>query len=313
MSVTKNPFDKAARYAARMDPDGFLAWALGLSPTDFAFRQWLDTRNVPFPDGDDRTGDTVAWVDRAAAGGTPWAVAVEFQLEPDPRMFGRLGRYLFDIWLARKPDEERGSRFDLGGVVVNLTGRGTAPRDSDWPDAGLKTTLTPKELNMETESATALLGEIDSGVRPRGLLPWIPLMTGADESETVEWMKRLADAEPDFRRRSQFGGLALVLSDAAGRTPIWAHRRTGWNVRQSSVVNEWIEEGRVEGRVEGEQQGLARGLRAGRLELLEAQLTTKFGPLTAESLDRLRTLPDDVLKTVSVKFVTATALADLGL
>ena len=80
-------------------------------------------------------------------------------------------------------------------------------------------------------------------------------------------------------------------------------------MRESLSVNEWVEEGRVE----GEQQGLARGLRAGRLELLEAQLTTKFSPLAAETMDRLRALPDDQLKVVSVKVLTATALADLGL
>ena len=103
------------------------------------------------------------------------------------------------------------------------------------------------------------------------------------------------------------------MAEAAGRKPIWVNGLKGWNVRQSTVVNEWIEEGRVEGRVEGEQQGLARGLRAGRLELLEAQLTTKFGPLALETMDRLRALPDDQLKAVSVKVLTATALADLGL
>jgi hypothetical protein len=37
--MTKNPFDKTARYAARMDPDGFLAWALRLPSSAFTFRQ----------------------------------------------------------------------------------------------------------------------------------------------------------------------------------------------------------------------------------------------------------------------------------
>ena len=205
--ATKNPFDKAARYAVKADPAGFLAWALDLPPAEFAFRQWLDTRGVPFPDGDDRTGDTVAWMEEVSAGGVPWAVAVEFQIEPDPLMFGKLGGYLFDIWRARKPDEGRGSRFKLGGIVVNLTGRGDSARDFDWPGAGLRTTLTPREINMESESAAALLGAIESGGRPRSLLPWVPLMTGDEDADIVEWWKPLADGEPEFRRRSQYGGL----------------------------------------------------------------------------------------------------------
>jgi len=296
-TARKNPFDKAARFAARLDPAAFLAWALQLPPTDFAFRRWLDTRNIPFPDGDDRTGDTVAWVDQTTAGGVPWAVAVEFQIEPDPRMFGRLGRYLYDIWLDKKPDDERGSRFHLGGVIVNLTGRGDAGRTFDWPGAGLRTALTPREINAEGESADVLLGEIESGARPRALLPWVALMTGAGEVDTVERWKRLADAEPQHRTRATYGGLARVFADAAGRHQLWSDSLKRWNMRESLSVNEWIQEGRVEGR----------------LELLEAMLTTKFGPLSPQTMGRLRELPDDQLKAVSIRFVTATSLSDLGL
>jgi hypothetical protein len=308
-SARKNPFDKAARFAARLDAAGFLAWALKLPPTDFAFRQWLDTRNIPFPDGDDRTGDTVAWVDRATAGGVPWAVAVEFQIEPDPRMFGRLGRYLHDIWLDKKPDDERGSRFHLGGVIVNLTGRGNAARAFDWPDAGLRTVLMPREINAESESAEELLGEIESGARPRALLPWVALMTGAGEADTVERWKHLADAEPEYRARATYGGLARVFADAARCHQVWSDSLRRWNLRESLSVNEWIQEGRQEGRVEGRVEGRHEG----RLELLEAVLTTKFGPLSPQTMDRLRELPDDQLKSVSIRFVTATSLADLGL
>ena len=80
-------------------------------------------------------------------------------------------------------------------------------------------------------------------------------------------------------------------------------------MRESLSVNEWIQEGRQEGRVEGRVEGRHEG----RLELLEAVLTTKFGPLSPQTMDRLRELPDDQLKSVSIRFVTATSLADLGL
>ena len=60
-------------------------------------------------------------------------------------------------------------------------------------------------------------------------------------------------------------------------------------MRQSSVVNEWIEEGRVEGRQEG------------RVELLEAIHETKFGPLPEASLAALRALPRVGGESISVQ------------
>jgi hypothetical protein len=299
--MATNVFDKAARYAAKLDPAEFLAWALDRPPAAFDFRQWLDTRLIPFPGGDDRTGDTVAGVDNRESNGVPWAVAVEFQLEPDPLMFGRLLVYLGGIWLGIKSDSERGSRYHLGAVVVNLTGRGAATREFGWADAGLTTHLGVREWNLETESAADLLGKIETAVHSRGLLPWIPLMTGADEAGIVERWKRVAEAEPDTRRRSEYAGLAKVFADAAGRKELWVDSLERWNMRESSVVNGWIEEGRVEGH------------RVGQIELLEAMLTTRFGPLSDANLSALRALPDDRLRGLSVQLLSAKSLAELGL
>ena len=90
-----------------------------------------------------------------------------------------------------------------------------------------------------------------------------------------------------------------------GSEGFWTEQLKGWNVRQSSVVNEWIDEGRVEGEV--------KGRRVGQIELLEAMLETKFGPLPEASLAALRALPDDRLKAVSTALLSAKSLAELGL
>src|SRR5580700_1662875 len=74
----------------QLDPMGFWSWSLRLKQDQFAFRRWLDTRSIPFPGETDRTGDTVAWIDDPSKNLTPWAVAAEFQLEPDPLMCGCL-------------------------------------------------------------------------------------------------------------------------------------------------------------------------------------------------------------------------------
>lgn len=113
--MPQNVFDKASRFTADIDPPGFVGWLLGMPADAFAFRRWLNTRGVPFPGGADRISDTVAHLDDLAQHGVPWAIDVEFQVEPDPLMFGRMLGYLSGLWLALRPDEERGSRFNLGG------------------------------------------------------------------------------------------------------------------------------------------------------------------------------------------------------
>jgi hypothetical protein len=136
-----NHFDQASRFAAKLDTAAFLGWLLNLTSEQFAFAGWLDTRGVPFPGATDRVSDTVARIERADQHGVPWAIAVEFQSQPDPTMFGRMLGYLSGLWLNCKPDAERGSRFQLGAAVVNLTGSGSASRDMEWPNAGLHTRL----------------------------------------------------------------------------------------------------------------------------------------------------------------------------
>jgi hypothetical protein len=298
--MAQNVYDQASRFAARLDPPGFLGWALGLPAGAFTFRGWLDTRAVPFPGSPDRTGDTVARLDDPAGGGVPWAVAVEFQVRPDPAMFGRLGGYALGLWLGLRPDEERGSRFQVGAAVVNLTGSGSASRRMEWPAAGLVTRLDVAERNLERESADELVGGVESGRWARCVLPWVPLTAGGDDPGLIDRWKRAAEAEPDPRRRAELGGLALVFADAAGRKEIWGTGLEGWNVTESSVVNEWI----AQGEAKGEAKGEARGALAQARRLLLRIGQKRFGapPPAAEAAvgavadrDRLERMAERVL------------------
>ena len=246
--MRRNDYDQASRFAAKLGPAGFLEWALRLGPPSFRFEEWLDTRAVPFPGDTDRTGDTVARLANLAAGGQPWAIAIEFQVEPDSLMFGRLLGYLAAIWQARKPDRESGSRFHVGAVLVNLTGRGDASRDMEWEEAGLGLRLKVQERNLATESADELLTAIEAGSRPRTLLPWMSLMTGGDESAIIERWKRAAEVEPNLRRRADYAAPAVALAEAAGRKSIWVKALEGWNVYRATIVDEWLEQRREEDR-----------------------------------------------------------------
>src|SRR5471030_1105492 len=107
----------------KLEPVAMLAWLLGLGSSVFAFVRWIDARRLPFPGNPDRTCDTVAHVERLDDNHVPWAVVVEFNIEPDSLMFGRMTAYLSLLWMEEKPSQESGDRFCVGAIQVNLTGR----------------------------------------------------------------------------------------------------------------------------------------------------------------------------------------------
>lgn len=311
-----NHFDQASRFLAKLDAPAFLQWALSAPSGAFTFREWLDTRAVPFPGATDRASDTVAWLERADRNGEPWAVAVEFQSQPDATMFGRLLGYLSGLWLACKPDPERGSRFHLGAIVVNLTSTGNTARDMDWTSVGLRTQLLVVERNLATEPAAGLLDAIESGACGRALLPWVPLMSGGGTADTVQRWKALASAELNRRRRSEYGGLARVFAEKGKCRELWDKELEGWNVEESVVVNEWIAKGEARGEARGLAQGEARGLAQGEARkarsLVLALGAKKFGPVPANVEAALRAIDSgDRLTAIADRLFEATSWDDL--
>jgi hypothetical protein len=276
LAALDDPFDKGGRYLARRDPAEHLGWLLGLPLADLGFAGWLHTRALPFPSQPERICDTVAFVRDQRRGGVPWAIVLEFQLEPDPLLFGRLLVYLGRLWLEHKPAQERGDRFELGGVIVNLTGRGNCSRRMSWPEARLETGLVVVERNLAAESAAKTLTAIAGGTAPRGVLPYIPLMQGGAEAGIIGQWVALAGAETDARRRADDGSLALVFAEAAGCREVWAQALRGWNMIESKVVTEWQRQARVEERV----------------EMVVELLGDKFGPLPAELASAIRSQTD---------------------
>jgi hypothetical protein len=299
--MAHNPYDKAARYAARLDPPAFLSWVLNLPTGDFTFDGWLDTRSVALPQGVERIGDTVAALRDLKRHGIPWAIPIEFQIEPDPGQFGRLLMYSAAIWLQQRPSGERGDRYEIGCGVINLTGTGTTSRQSVWSEAGLETTLRVVERNLATESAAELLDQIERESVGRCVLPWIPLMQDGEESGILAQWKRVALAEPDGQNRSDYGALAIVFAEAACRDVAWKRALKGWNIMESKQVLEWQAEARKEGIVEGKAQG--------KCESIVDVLSTRFGTVPATLQRKLGAIQD--LTLLSAHLALATKVASL--
>jgi hypothetical protein len=175
-------------------------------------------------------------------------------------MFGRFLMYLGQLWLELRPDQERGSRYQVAGIVVNLTARGRSSRDMTLGDTGLRTHLAIIDCDMADKKARTVLDGIAAGTVSRCLLPWIVLMHGGDEPGTIERWKELASAEPDERRRAEYAGLALVFAEAAERKEIWKEALKEWNVKLSQQVLEWQAEAHAEGQAKGQAEALLQML-----------------------------------------------------
>jgi hypothetical protein len=150
--------------------------------------------------------------------------------------------------------------------VVNLTGNGNTARRMEWPEAAMHTELNPVERNLESESADEVLAGIESRRWSRCLLPWVPLMAGADNPTVVDRWKKLAEAEPSSQRKAEFGGIAILFAGRVGRKDLWQDKLKGWNMEESTVVQEWVAMGEARGHAVGKAEGRAEGIAAGKAE-----------------------------------------------
>ena len=71
---------------------------------------------------------------------------------------------------------------------------------------------------------------------------------------------------------------------------------------------EAMEKGLLEGRQEGREEGLAEGLRRAHVTLLIRQLEAKFGPLSADSQERIRNATNEQREVWALKLLTADTL-----
>jgi hypothetical protein len=246
-------YDQASHYTLKTEPDSFFLWRFPLWVSRFKFLGWADTSTIAFPGEPDRTCDTVAEFAPRDGSGPYRLLDLEFQSEPDEDMPERQGEYLFRLRRELRRGEGQGGKYRVVGVVVNLTGAPQATdlemREPALGQAGFW--LRVHVVTMRNEQSTELLARIASGELSRGLLPWIPLMSGADDPGIMAEWRRLALEEANESRRADYGGLALVFAELAGRHDAWKQALGDWNVKQSQQVLEWQRQARQEGQERG--------------------------------------------------------------
>jgi hypothetical protein len=242
-------YDQNARYAVRrIHLMGALRFLIG-EPIWSAWRWkgWLDTQSVPFPGEPDRRFDTAFWLDRPKGDAPPLAVVIEFMSRPRQEALERLCEYTLRVRRELPLQRDPLVRFDVVGILVNLTGEmasgqwGMTPLDT----CGLGLSVQLGLRNLATISAHEVLAGVRPGQLARVALVWVPLMAGADEPGVATDWAELAGAELDAVRHADLGGVARVFVELADRRRIWGPVLEGWNVERSQFLDEVREAERV--------------------------------------------------------------------
>jgi hypothetical protein len=282
-------FDQAARYVAKRRPSAFFAWQVPGLLAAWEFRAWHDTSRIAFPGEPDRICDTVAEFVHRADPDRRCLLDVEFQTEPDPDSMERCAEYAVRLRRELRHGPGQAGKYLVVSVLLNLTGP-EQPRELDLrlPElGGVGHHLGVVLCTLREQGAAATLARIATGELDRWVLPWIPLMRGAEEAGIIEEWKRLAEQEPDGTARSDFGGLALVFAELTQRGEAWRRALRGWNMRQSQQVLEWQEEARHETRIERARRYILRALQKRFQGPVPADLTERIESLTdLDELDR---------------------------
>jgi len=148
--------------------------------------------------------------------------------------------------------------------------------------------------------------------------------------EVVGYLESLPEAaKPEWRRALQYLFLLIHHKREPGeqaelnRLMIEMMEGDREEVSQMAVTSAQVliatghKQGKIEGRQEGKIEGKIEGRQEGKIEgqflLLMALLEQKFGPLPAEVIDTLQSMPEVRLTQIGLQLLTAQTLSDLAL
>jgi hypothetical protein len=292
-------FDQAARFASQADPTAIMGRVLAKTKTPLRFQEWADTRTLPRPGGTERTADLVAVVEDATAAEHLWLLVLEFQARHDPDKLDVTLEEVARLRLHGRHGPDRQSRYRVLTGLVYLQGRCPESTLDMTLAEGFGTWHRALVWNVEEDNADAVLAAVESGEATWGLLFWVPLMAGGDSEAVIARWKERALAVDDRRRRGDLGKIALVFAELVGRYAGWKRGLEGFDMTESKVVNEWIEEAVQQAQIKEAREGVLRVLR----RRFPAALTEDvLGAINAQpSLDMLHDWFDGALAAFSAE------------
>jgi hypothetical protein len=296
-------YDRACKAAARgVDVEGFLRWATPPSlATVYTFTGWLNTETITMPGQPDRRCDTVAGFRHRAGMKPPLALIIEFSTVPRTETLARLAEYSLRVHREVPLQRDPLVPYRVLCVLLNLTG----PKQSglwemeDDEMTGLTLRIEARVLTLREEDATATVEAVLRGDLSRAVLPFVPLMRGADDRDLVGRWRTAGESEQDRERRGSLGFLASSFLPLVPHRSVWVEGLKGWNMEESPY---WAEI-RQGGRVEQTQRLLVQLMQTRLGATIAAELSPRVAQMTdlptlercvlladPSSIDQLRTL-----------------------
>jgi hypothetical protein len=250
-------FDQAARFAAQADPNAVVRRVTEPVGVPMPFREWLDTRTIPLPGGPDRTADLVAAVDDPT--GQPALLVFEFQSRHDP---DKLDVTLEEAGILRghaRHGDDRKGKYKVLTALVYLTSRCLDEVLDMTLPGGFGTRHAPLIWNAGEDAAATTVEAVAGGGLSWGMLFWVPLMAGGKDADVISrWKEIVAQVVPDRRTRGNLAGIALVFAELMGRRAEWSRGLEGFEMTESQVVNDWINQGEAKGKLTERRQKLLK-------------------------------------------------------
>jgi len=265
-------YGQTARYLFWKAGALFFWWLLRLRAAQLRFERWLPNQ-LTLPGIAQRLCDGIAELMDLEHGGLPFAALLEVQNQPDATMPGRLMLAGSLVWLTVKPTPLPGDRYELLGVVINLTGLGDGARHCALSTA--EWTLRPIEVNLETLDAGTLLDQIEAGTAPRVFLALIPLMQRGNEEGIIRRWRTIVGTETDPQLQSDYA-LAWVFAERVNRLDDWQNALEGLSMIESPLIAELL--AKAEGK--------------GQAKMLLHAIQKRFGELPEEMTATIRACAD---------------------
>ncbi len=275
--ATPTPYDQASRHLVKLNPHLTLAWLMQESPDNFRFEGWIDPsipERLGYPD---KMSDTVAILERLDVVEPTWLADAEYQSSPDSDMLFRVRDYTNNLqWKCRPPNANRGDQYNVGAIVINLTGVQELPPATQWGRAGFLSRTEYRIVNLKTLNADTVMQGILSGEIPENILGFIPLMQNGNTPAIIEqWKSRALLIEPRSAR-ADMAFCVKTFAELVETRPIWEQALEGWNVVESQFWKELAAETVANVKAVAESEKQAELLKQNQEFLLEL-LVERFG------------------------------------
>ena len=141
--------------------------------------------------------------------------------------------------------------------------------------------------------------------------PLLPLLKMKADPGTLAEVKSLIELEPDSKRRSDLYSLAVTISGRyLEKDILWNHFKEELQmIRESEVVQEWIDEGIQKGMQQGVEQGVKQGAVQNAREAVLSALEVRFDLVPMAIIKLVNEMDDPFqLKVLHKKAVTIPSL-----